>query len=432
LGGTAKHPDLKPHVAQLQFLMQVDLLASGHVPLIALLMKMPGVKSMRDLALLDESAWHGLAAKSGAPPHIAGATPQAREQFLVASILATIQAAFPTLTVWRIAAHTQHVDPLAAKFIENSPDLDICTTRVDVFAEQHAATAWKGIPDAKKAAVLKEVKRLQRLFAVSVNADTFRALLGTGLGSAHEIAVVPQGAFEGRYGAALGGAGPALQIHQRAQFINARALHLRTSVNDALHTPATRGLGHQAPTIRRAPGGGPQGSLKEDLVKRFPNAEELFGSMSLCNCEECESAIGPAAYFVDVLDFLGHCKHNSQGVTPLDALIGNAAKKVAGRRPDLAHLNLTCANTNTAMPYIDIVNEILESYVALGSKLDKTSAHDSANSTSSELMANPQFIDQHAYRILDSEYYPFTLPFNRPLLVPRSSLNQLGASRHAI
>ena len=34
------------------------------------------------------------------------------------------------------------------------------------------------------------------------------------------------------------------------------------------------------------------------------------------------------------------------------------------RRPDLPHIPLTCENTSTALPYIDITNEILEYYVA--------------------------------------------------------------------
>ena len=173
-----------------------------------------------------------------------------------------------------------------------------------------------------------------------------------------------------------------------------------------------------------------EGSLKEDLVKRFPNSDELFGSISLCNCEECESAIGPAAYLVDVLDFLGSSKPNEHHATPLDVLIGNPEKRIRGRRPDLAFLNLTCSNTNTAMPYIDLVNEILESYVALGLKLDESTARDTGDSITAELDANPQFVNQRAYAILDQAVYLFTLPFNRPLLVARSYLNQLGASRY--
>ena len=34
-----------------------------------------------------------------------------------------------------------------------------------------------------------------------------------------------------------------------------------------------------------------------------------------------------------------------------------------GRRPDLAYLQLTCANSDTSLPYVDLINEILEAYV---------------------------------------------------------------------
>ena len=41
------------------------------------------------------------------------------------------------------------------------------------------------------------------------------------------------------------------------------------------------------------------------------------------------------------------------------------------RRPDIQHLPLTCENTNTALPYVDVVNETLEYYIANGLTLEK-------------------------------------------------------------
>src|SRR5207248_3649862 len=43
-------------------------------------------------------------------------------------------------------------------------------------------------------------------------------------------------------------------------------------------------------------------------------------------------------------------------ISPFDVLISH--------RPDIEHLPLTCENTNTALPYIDVVNETLEYFVA--------------------------------------------------------------------
>ena len=241
-----KHPDLKPYVGKLQFVLQIDLLAAGHLPLIEAVFKTPGIQSMRDLAHLDDAVWHGLIEKSGIPHDIPGSSPEAKAKFYAHSILAILHAGFPNTIVWRIASASHHVDPLAAKFIENSPDFDIRTTRVDVYADQHQATAFKGIAEAKREAVIKEVKRLQRLFAVSTNSNAFRALLETRFDSAHAIAAVPRATFTSHYAHLFGGTVQAAELHERAQFINARNLHLRLSVHDAIQTPATRGLGHHS------------------------------------------------------------------------------------------------------------------------------------------------------------------------------------------
>jgi hypothetical protein len=102
---------------------------------------------------------------------------------------------------------------------------------------------------------------------------------------------------------------------------------------------------------------------KDALVQRFPSMASLFGDLDFCQCEDCRSVLSPAAYFVDLLDMLGQqSAPNTAGNTPLDVLIGKDG--LTGRRPDLGALPLTCANTNTEMPYIDLVNEIFEYYIA--------------------------------------------------------------------
>ena len=116
-------------------------------------------------------------------------------------------------------------------------------------------------------------------------------------------------------------------------------------------------------------------SQRQGRAQAYPTMEGLFGSMDFCECEHCRSVLSPAAYLVDLLqfveaepqargNFLADWKRNDNGqrstaagyLRPYDALIE--------RRPDLPHIPLTCENTNTALPYIDIVNEILEYYVA--------------------------------------------------------------------
>ena len=191
--------------------------------------------------------------------------------------------------------------------------------------------------------------------------------------------------------------------------------------------------------------------------------------------------ISPAAYLVDMLQFLGGSTPNdflppghhgptgpsplnAAGNTPLDVLIGGgqdqAGNPLPGRRPDLQYLKLTCENTNTELPYIDLVNEVIESYILYNGPT-QYAAHDTGDTTTTELDASPQYtLDDTQYgiggpapaplapptrtppagtTIKDGPYvtlanacYPFTLPFNEPIAVARTYLQWLGTSRYQV
>jgi hypothetical protein len=96
---------------------------------------------------------------------------------------------------------------------------------------------------------------------------------------------------------------------------------------------------------------------------------------------------------------------NAVGVPGADAPV------LTGRRPDLAALPLTCENTNTAMPYIDLVNEIFEYYIARNG-LDAGAAYDTGSATTADLMAEPQHILPDVYTTLKKAVYPLNLPFD--------------------
>jgi hypothetical protein len=91
-------------------------------------------------------------------------------------------------------------------------------------------------------------------------------------------------------------------------------------------------------------------------LRDYPNLRKLFGSLDSCECGHCQSVLGPAAYLVDLLRFLD---------PPLGAPGGSPLHALLARRPDIAELELTCANTDTEIPYVDLVLEILENAVGL-------------------------------------------------------------------
>jgi hypothetical protein len=190
--------------------------------------------------------------------------------------------------------------------------------------------------------------------------------------------------------------------------------------------------------------------IQEVIGRHRPDYASLFGSVELCDCEHCRSIYSPAAYLVDLLEFLDPTK--IPAVTPLDVLIGNGektwpdGKPVVGRRPDLAHIQLSCENTNTTLPYVDLVNEVLESYIAVSQTLPlQTDADDepvnppipepnesSPGVTAAELAANPENTRDLAYKKLQAAVYPLSLPFNQPIAALRLTLEQMGTSRHEV
>ena len=72
-----------------------------------------------------------------------------------------------------------------------------------------------------------------------------------------------------------------------------------------------------------------------------------------------------------------------------------------GRRPDLADLPLTCENTLTPLPYIDLVNELLEAAITGGS-----AAFDTGKTPADVLRAVPQNLSRDAYQRLQQAVHP--------------------------
>jgi hypothetical protein len=121
------------------------------------------------------------------------------------------------------------------------------------------------------------------------------------------------------------------------------------------------------------------------------------------------------------LQFIDLKRYNRQGVElPTTYKGANPLDVLLERRPDIEHLPLTCENTNTPLPYIDLVNETLEYFIFNKLSLEKYEGHDTdSDATPEELLASPQFGDikasTEAYKIVASAHFPPPLPFHQPL-----------------
>jgi Tc toxin complex TcA C-terminal TcB-binding domain/ABC toxin N-terminal region/Neuraminidase-like domain/Salmonella virulence plasmid 28.1kDa A protein len=446
-------PQFAPKVDAVQLTLQLGLLTQGHLPLIQELQSSVKPSSPRDLVQLDSAAWTAMVNKPniGVPPDVPGTTPEERTTNYVNGIMGLVHAAFPTETVAHIVATAPNTNiddatrQAVSTFFANAPDLDLRSTRIDDYIATNASTVFNGIAAADQPNVRAQVKRLQRLFQVSTNADTMTALLGTGLDSALAIARYPRTSFVAQFQSSLGGENQADAVYDRAVALNARTVQMYALINDALNGVSPLAIagtskGHEAKAAPKganlagggSPGGGTSNGIEAAVAKAIPNYADLFGGLDMCECGECRSVLGAAAYFVDLLEFLRHSTPNTQNKTPLDVLLG--------RRPDLANLPLTCENTNTTLPYVDLVNEVLESYVTYlvslepGNQAQDPSipAFDTGDATAQELDANPQNTNEDAYKELSQAVYPFTLPFNQPVAVARAYLEHLGSSRYEV
>ncbi len=405
--------EFKEVVPELQLTMQLGALTLKNALLVSALRTTYKPSSLRDLTKLDAQALQQLitSQKIPIPSGISGSTPAEQLTNYVNGIVRLLEAAFPTDYVAKgLAASTGAALQSVAKVLSNSPGIDLGATNLDGYLKQNAAKAFQGIPQEQVADVTKSLKRVQRVFRINPDSTTLTALLSAGLDSASKIAALSQSNFVKEFSSKLGGDSQAQAVYSTASHINAQAVNVYRTIQGGLKEVSPRAIAN------------PAFNLAQAIEKHIPNWEELFGPTSYCDCGECSSVYGAAAYFVDLLQFLGNSKKNAQDFTPLDVLLG--------RRPDLPYINLDCQNTNTPLPYIDLVNEILESYIHLSGKLDSSTAQNvSPDATAAELSVNAGNTIDDAYAKLKDAIYPLSLPYDRHLNVARRYLAFLGGSR---
>jgi hypothetical protein len=369
---------------------QLYALTDGHLPLIEALQAQRGITSAAELLNFTNQDWQDTLAGVGLPEGIENA------DGFVTELRDTLHAAYPTAQIALMVQRQEFstIGELQAplvEFFQRAPSFDFSNSRVEDFAEIINNVAPE---QTQNIAVSDTLKTLQRVFQISPTPEAMVQLHDAGIHSAFQVAGVPEASFVKRFSAILGSEELARLVHNRAGFVSTRVL-------DAIIS--TRELTDIA---KPAASGSDSADTLAATKQLFPNYETLFGDLSLCECRDCRAVTSPAAYLVDILQFLGALDHNAKGKSPLDAL--------AKRRPDLLHLRLTCENTNTIIPYIDLVNEVLEYYVA-HDQLDAQAIQNNSNETASELRANPQHISLDAYKKLATAVYPFSLPYHKPL-----------------
>lgn len=274
------------------------------------------------------------------------------------------------------------------------------TTPVASFLKAHPGVT-AGVPASEVAIVTRDLVDLYRLYQITPRDEAMPALRAMGATAAHDVATYARKDFVARYAQAyrkVHGAPPpegeAELVHRKALQVSAVALHVVTEARLLAARPWARALTSSPQETQEA---------GQALIKEFPTLESLFGSLDFCECQHCRSVLGPAAYLVDLLQCLEEWGETTG--------VGQPYQELVARRPDIPNLALTCENTNTVLPTIDVVNEIMEYHVA-HRQLTQDAARDSGSASTEELLAEPQNVIREAYDTLRDAKYPLSLPFD--------------------
>lgn len=264
--------------------------------------------------------------------------------------------------------------------------------------------------------VTQAVKQVQRVYQITPSDSAMTGLLKKGIDSAYAVTLYDRDDFIRIFKDDVEGEENALLIYAKSQQVHNAVLNIATSY---LIAKSASPIGVHSPAQIIAPK--PNVPANSGDVIAYPTLESLFGEMDYCACEHCRSILSPAAYLVSLLQFIDLKRYNSQGVELPTTYEGiNPMDVLLERRPDIQHLPLTCKNTNTPLPYIDMVNETLEYFVFNKLSLEKYEGHNTeGDATAEELLASPQFGDikasTEAYKILAAAHFPPPLPFHQPL-----------------
>ncbi|HEU4891609.1 MAG TPA: neuraminidase-like domain-containing protein [Vicinamibacterales bacterium] len=338
------------------------------------------------------------------PASYTGATTADRVAAYAGDLARKVRLSFPTeVTARMVETNELAVNPASApavsSFLKKAAPLGygLGRTPLNRFLKASGST----VPGLDATAA-EQVKILHRLWQITPSTESLQVATELGFTSAFDIAQYSEDEFLAKFGDKFPRAEAKL-VHRQSRTVSSVTFTAFAAAKALDTSPPVYGSSGSAADRERA---------KDALVQQFPSMASLFGNLDFCQCDECRSVLSPAAYFVDVLDFLGqHAAPNAAGYTPLDVLIGKDAT-VPGRRPDLGALPLTCENTNTAMPYIDLVNEIFEYYIA-HTKLDAGVAYDTGSVDTADLVAEPQHIVPNVYTTtLQQAVYPLNLPFD--------------------
>ncbi|MDP8930668.1 MAG: Tc toxin subunit A [Actinomycetota bacterium] len=388
-------------VGHIQFTLQSHPLVRGHLPTLRAVQELREQRSwtsMRDLTRLTRDDWLTLTEQTVGDQVPAGF--ETREDFAEA-VAYRIEEALPT----EVVAHRLSIDARLGSsdldyFFAANPGFDLIRTPIGDFLQSGADLDRVDDP-AQLRDSLEELQRIIRIVPRRNVFDGISAAVSRGYTSAQAIVADGEKTFKRMVtmtpiaGASNGDGHPALMptmdeswaedtyAMARERVADTEVIHLLT--RDYLIDPL---------------GVVPHVALGDEGL---PTWATMFGNVSGCECEHCRSVYGPAAYTAALLKFLDDA--------PDTETIAGAATRplrvLSARRSDLQHILLNCPNATTPLPYIDLVNEVLEDAVMGGDPSPRQT-----EGSAEDLRVAPEHERVEAYERLADAVYPWPLPFD--------------------
>ena len=444
-GGT---PDERSKsVKRLQVDGKLGFLTINNAPLMQALHAKAGDNGITDLVQLAQKGYHRAEAWSPLlsedvpiPKEILDDPPGTRRANYAVYLAAQVRLSYPTASVAQMLrsddpnsrlqfAGQDFSDEVHQFLSDHQNEFVIGVQPVEQYLAQKRGSV-KITDEARK-----QVNQLERVHQITPSDQAMSGLMKRGIDAAYHVVGYERDTFIKSFAADLGGEDHAALTYDKSVQVHNTVVNIVLSYLTARNLPA---IGVHSPSGVLDPVPANPGD-----VIAYANMESLFGSMDFCACEHCRSLLSPAAYLVDLLlllksdpkvwdGFLKGWHHDHpnlpypftdqnkwqewQSQHPGQSYTEDSPFEVlTSRRPDIENLPLTCENTNTAMPYIDVVNETLEYYVANQLSLDGYQGNDTNGTAEEDLLASPQFVTETAYTVLNGACFPAPLPFHKPL-----------------
>ncbi|NSL86929.1 hypothetical protein ECE50_008820 [Chitinophaga sp. Mgbs1] len=347
-------------------------------------------------------------------------------------------------------------------YVRNNPGFDLLT--FDFFAEHNEAVLTEMRNGTLQEAGVQQLMTLQRVLRIYNDRDVADKLLALGFDAAHHITAMPRHRFLRLHADDLNTADNpevAASVYDNASAVSARVQHVFANLHSMVASPH----------YNNALFNNVSKELQE-YTRNIPSYQDLFGTLDFCSCEHCKSVLSPAAYFLDIM------RITDDYITDPNSGTIKAGMKLSDRRPDLFSMLLTCANTNDPIPFLQLVNAVLQArlehdlvvntgharagtdtsitlateasdvnnvyagmYVSIRSgagagQAAMITAYDGASrvaTVGSKWKIIPDttsvyVVAQDVYQVLATVPYPFNLPFQLPLQETRLYLQQLNTS----